>query len=534
MSGLIGLFGQEANIDQVNFKYNPNKQKKAGQKSQQQSPFPIQAPVQLFLFDTAKNDNVVYGQVVLLVRPIQPNTYQLMAYQQQNNPIINFQIVPTVSWILRDQVVAYLKDPQGRQWTLRFADPQTAAKATISIAAILNPIKNNQVSTYDVLTGNGATVTNEDNVTVSYMGFLGINLPFVGNSFDSNEKYNFVIGASNVIKGYSIGVDGMKVGGSRVILLPADFAYGARGAPPQIPPNATLSFLITLKEAVTKNPQPQQPVQQPQQVQQPQPVQQQPQPAQQQPQPVQQQPQPLQHPIQQQPPPQHQQQRQPLFEDNEDDDDDEAVVNTTFIPTIDEEDVLKRLDQLGDLVRSKFDTLVLEAPITLKPRDLVYEVQSLASRIEDQERQLKEQEQLIDELKQNKQNSRLKAELDIAQTELQSLRSVLKGGKDYRRENDQLKMELKRIKDEKLSSLEQSLDELKTQLANAHDISQATAGRKTKELFFTFMGSAIDKLTNIFAGNDNLDAKQVTDQIYEVFHQCSEDTFRQIDERGII
>ena len=78
------------------------------------------------------------------------------------------------------------------------------------------------------------------------------------------------------------------------------------------------------------------------------------------------------------------------------------------------------------------------------------------------------------------------------------------------------------------------MSELKTQLANAHDISQAAAATKTKELFFSFMGSAIDKLQSIFAGDQTLDAKMVTDQIYAVFHQCSDDIFRQIDERGII
>ncbi|OHT11438.1 peptidyl-prolyl cis-trans isomerase, FKBP-type family protein [Tritrichomonas foetus] len=412
-------------------------------------------------------------------------------------------------------------------------------------------------------------------------------MPFTGGLFDQNEKYSFVIGANTTIKGYSLGTDGMKIGGTRVVLIPPDYGYGNRAIGNKIPANSTLAFLITLNDAVLKNP-PQQQQQQQQPVQQ-QPVQQQPvqqQPVQQQQQQYQQQEptpqpaQPFQQPQQQAPPqmserrpsttlekiqkaggiampmtpmqqqqqqqyqqqqqqyqqpPQQQQQpaHQQLF-NNDDDDEDEAVVNTTFVPTIDEEDVLKRIDQLGDLIKSKFDNLVLEAPVSLKPRDLVYEIQTLASQIEDQERQLKEQEQLIDELKKSKQNSRLKAELDIAQTELQSLRSVLKGGKDYRRENDELKFELRQLKEEKIQTLQDSLSDLRTQLANAHDISQAAAGTKTKELFFSFMGAAIDKLQSIFAGSEKLNSKEVTDKIYEVFHQCSEDVFKQIDERGII
>lgn len=438
----MGLFGQNTNLDAASFKYNPNRQKKQqaqqrpppqqqqqqqqqqqAQQAQAQSQYLIQSSVLLYFYDTTKNENTSYGKVMLLVRPIQQNGYQLIAGPQQNNPIINFQVTPSVSWTLRDQVYAYLKDPQGRQWTLRFEDADAATKATESMTTVLT----------------------------------------------------------------SIG-----------------------GTPPQT-----------------------QPAQQAQPAQPPQQQQQQP-PPQAQPQPVQQPSQQPQQQVEQQQQPQKQpHEHQQLF-DNNDDDEDEAIVNTTFVPTIDEEDVLKRLDQLGDLVRSKFDNLVLEAPVTLKPRDLIYEVQNLASQIEDQERQLKEQEQLIDELKQSKQNNRLKTELDIAQTELQSLRSVLKGGKDYRRENDRLKTELKQIKEEELASLQQNLSELKTQLANAHDISQAAAGTKTKELFFSFMGSAIDKLQSLFAGDQILDSKTVTDQIYEVFHQCSEDIFKQIDERGII
>ena len=557
MSGLMSLFGSQINLDSADLKYDPNKQKKQQAQNAQQSQYPVQAQCKLFHFDQATNENKSYGQVVLLVRPA-PTGYVLMAYQQQNQPILNFQITPNVTWTLRDKIYAYLKDPQGRQWTLSFNDVIVAAKATIAMAAILSPIKDKQVATYDVLTGQGATVSNEDNVTVSYMGFLAMNLPFTGNMFDANERYNFVIGAGNVIKGYSIGVNGMKVGGSRVVLLPPEFAYGANQVGNKIPANATLSFLITLVDATVKNPQPAAPPPQPVQQEQPPPPPTQPQ----QPEQIQELPthpaerrmsatleklqragtvmhampgmnvMPLSSPRAQDEP-EESKQHKPLFE-NDDDDEDQPVVNTTFVPTIDEEDVLKRMDQLSELIKTRFDTLVLDTPISLKPRDLVYEIQNLASQIEDQERQLKEQEQLIDELKKSKQNSRLKAELDIAQTELQSLRSVLSSGKDYRRENDMLKAELRQLKETKIASLQENLAELRSQLANAHDISQAAAGTKTKELFFSFMGAAIDKLQGVFANNETLNAKQVTDKIYEVFHQCSEDVFKQIDERGII
>jgi len=54
-------------------------------------------------------------------------------------------------------------------------------------------------------------------------------------------------GGEEVIKGWNIGVEGMKVGGKRRITCPPHMAYGNRGSPPVIPPNSTLMFDVTLK-----------------------------------------------------------------------------------------------------------------------------------------------------------------------------------------------------------------------------------------------------------------------------------------------
>ncbi len=104
----------------------------------------------------------------------------------------------------------------------------------------------------DVTVGNGAAAKVGKEVTVHYTGWLYD--PAAANNrgkkFDSskdrNDPFKFDLGAGMVIGGWDEGVQGMQVGGKRVLTIPPQLGYGARGAGGVIPPNATLVFEVDL------------------------------------------------------------------------------------------------------------------------------------------------------------------------------------------------------------------------------------------------------------------------------------------------
>ena len=106
-------------------------------------------------------------------------------------------------------------------------------------------------SQIDLQDGTGPMANSGHTATVNYTGWLySEDAPEnKGTQFDSSigrGPFSFKIGAGRVIRGWDQGVQGMKVGGVRRLVLPPEFAYGARGAGGVIPPNATLVFDVEL------------------------------------------------------------------------------------------------------------------------------------------------------------------------------------------------------------------------------------------------------------------------------------------------
>jgi FKBP-type peptidyl-prolyl cis-trans isomerase FkpA len=101
----------------------------------------------------------------------------------------------------------------------------------------------------DTVEGSGDIAKAGDQVTVHYTGWLyegGVKGAKFDSSKDRRDPFAFPLAAGHVIRGWDEGVQGMKVGGTRILVIPSELGYGARGAGGLIPPNATLMFEVEL------------------------------------------------------------------------------------------------------------------------------------------------------------------------------------------------------------------------------------------------------------------------------------------------
>jgi peptidylprolyl isomerase len=98
---------------------------------------------------------------------------------------------------------------------------------------------------HDLVEGDGTQPRQGQVVVVHYTGWLPSGGKF-DSSLDRGEPFSFSLGMGQVIGGWDLGVASMNVGGKRQLVIPPDLAYGERGFPGVIPPNATLIFEVEL------------------------------------------------------------------------------------------------------------------------------------------------------------------------------------------------------------------------------------------------------------------------------------------------
>jgi peptidylprolyl isomerase len=123
--------------------------------------------------------------------------------------------------------------------------------STLGILAVLTPMMLDSTTPQGKLVidetkvGEGPACDTLDMVEVHYTGTLLDGTKF-DSSLDRGEPFRFQLGVGHVIKGWDLGVTGMKVEGIRNLTIPSDLAYGDRGAGDVIPPKATLNFKVKL------------------------------------------------------------------------------------------------------------------------------------------------------------------------------------------------------------------------------------------------------------------------------------------------
>ena len=113
----------------------------------------------------------------------------------------------------------------------------------ISIASLLAEEEKFQI--IDLKEGTGKVAKPSQLVKVHYTGWLTNGKKF-DSSFDRKTPFEFKLGRRQVIKGWDLGVVGMKVGGKRKLIIPSKLGYGKDGSPPTIPPDSTLIFEVEL------------------------------------------------------------------------------------------------------------------------------------------------------------------------------------------------------------------------------------------------------------------------------------------------
>ena len=93
--------------------------------------------------------------------------------------------------------------------------------------------------------GDGKTAEKGSTVSVHYRGTLWDGTVF-DSSYERGQPIQFKLGSGRVIKGWDMGIEGMRVGETRILIIPYSMAYGAGGRPPSIPQRAPLIFDVEL------------------------------------------------------------------------------------------------------------------------------------------------------------------------------------------------------------------------------------------------------------------------------------------------
>jgi peptidylprolyl isomerase len=130
-------------------------------------------------------------------------------------------------------------------------DEEPAAEATKPEVEVPEGPPPEELEITDITEGDGAEAQAGDTVSMQYVGVNYSNGEEFDSSWDRGEPLEFPLGSGQVIPGWDQGIEGMKVGGRRELIIPPDLAYGPAGQPPDIGRNETLIFVVDLIDVQT-------------------------------------------------------------------------------------------------------------------------------------------------------------------------------------------------------------------------------------------------------------------------------------------
>lgn len=148
-------------------------------------------------------------------------------------------------YVISDDSFKRLRPPLSRVFKLKKPDTATLPGDKVNDPQDLIE-KASGLFYADLEKGDGDEVKEGDKVEVHYTGWLASDGTKFDSSVDRGQPFPVTVGQGGVIKGWDEGLQGMKLGGKRKLVIPAELGYGAGGSPPKIPANAQLVFDIEL------------------------------------------------------------------------------------------------------------------------------------------------------------------------------------------------------------------------------------------------------------------------------------------------
>ncbi|XP_014775717.1 FK506-binding protein 15 isoform X2 [Octopus bimaculoides] len=176
--------------------------------------------------------------------------YRILLYVTKEKQVTNVIITKSFTFTMQPNNYAMFYDAAKQGWSILFESEQIAHKFAREIAIAKSKLCDSALDTViiqDLVLGEGNSLETGDSAEVKYTGWLLTNKK-LGQVFDSNvntdKQFRFKVGKGKVIKGWDIGVVGMKKGGQRVLVVPSNLAYGESAMGDKVPPNSSLVFQI--------------------------------------------------------------------------------------------------------------------------------------------------------------------------------------------------------------------------------------------------------------------------------------------------